>query len=152
MGSTKTKPKANAQVTTTLHVENGALIWRVSGKRGRSPNRSRGQHWTLLREDKMLWLSLLMAAGGRHDVRHEWEPPFRCKLTIREWGTPARDLDNAVAAQKWLIDALVTANYIVDDNPKHLVDLQMKQPDERPVWIEGNKRTPAVEIMVERVA
>jgi len=116
-----------------------------------SPNARRGAHWSRLREDKMMWLALLVAARGRHDARDDWHTPYAARVTIREWGIPARDLDNAIAANKWLIDALVTANWLVDDNPRHLVGLSIEQPDRRPDWIKGGVRTHAVEIVVEAV-
>lgn len=139
---------ATKTVISTLVVEDGALVWRVSGTRGASPNKRDGAHWREARRDRDKWKTLFFIANGFPESRADWNNPTRAHITIREWGLPPRDLDNAVAANKWLIDAIVAAGFLADDSPKVLVGLSIEQPAERPDWIIGNGRTPAVEIIL----
>lgn len=134
-------------VYSTLQVIDGALVWRVSGTRGPSPNQRRGAHWSQHKKDRDRWRTLLAIADGRHEARTEWSSPPEVVITISEWG-PRRDRDNAIAANKRLIDALVHAHFIPEDNPDVVRDTPLEQPKERPPWVVGDGRTPAVELVV----
>ena len=141
-------PAATKRVTTALLVENGALLWRVSGDRGTSPNRRRGVPWAQRKRDRDKWRTLSLVADGRHEARAAWCNPPRATILIREWGFPKRDRDNGIAANKETIDAIVHATFLADDTPDVVVDVDYEQPDDHPDWIIGNRRTPAVEIVV----
>ncbi len=83
-----------------------------------SPNRLNGKHWSaLIREKKRAHGALtraLLAAGIT-----DWpKPPKGSQWELHITVTRPRPLDpdNAVAACKWLIDAIVKAGLIPDDD------------------------------------
>lgn len=141
------KLRAPTPVYPSVQVIDGALVWRVSGDRGPSPNARRGAHWSRHKKDRDKWRTLLVIAKGFHEARAAWSAPATVIVSISEWG-PKRDRDNAIAANKRLIDALVNACFIADDNPDVVLDTPFFQPPERPAWIVGDGRTPAVELVV----
>lgn len=126
---------------STEHVEqsitykDGALIWRISGTWGASPNETQRGHWRLGKKDRDRWVALLSLLGS---PEASLQGPH--ELLIREWpkvGTRRRDMDNIAASVKWPLDALVGAGYLATDSQRQIQGLSVRAAGERPEWCPG---------------
>lgn len=140
-------------VTSTLLLEDAALVWRVAGKRGRSAQnsmRGRAGHWGAAagfrRHEREEWLTLLLAAGGLHAVELRWRPPIPAQLTVRVWGGSRPDSCGVADHNKYAIDALVARRLIEDDGPTFVPRTVCEVPSERPDWLPKGE---GLEIRVE---
>lgn len=87
-----------------------------------SLNETRRWHWAKRAKLKSQYLAMIAA---QHP---EWVrcPTDKRKLVITRYGKRKLDYDNLCGGSKALIDALVTAGFIADDNPD-AVDLVFEQ-------------------------
>ncbi len=136
-GTEEAKPCPNC---TTEHVEqeitykNGALIWRISGTWGASPNETQRGNWRTGKRDRDRWRALISLLGPGKPLQGA------CKLVIREWpkvGCRRRDMDNIAASVKWPLDALVHAGYLANDGQRVIQGLEVKPGGDRPPWCPG---------------
>ncbi len=145
---------ASSRVESNLSIENGALVWRVAGARGRSAQGKSGgkrtpkhigknvaAHWgqaaRIRKQDREFWQTLLIVAGNRNDapVAEIWDCPRPAHIWIRVYGHPLPDSCNVADYHKYAIDALVALGYIADDAPKYAPWTHAGAIAERPDWL-----------------
>jgi hypothetical protein len=90
-----------------------------------SGNQLSGYHWRRRHRMKRDWQwGVLAAMGG---VRADW-PLKRVEVTIeRHTANPIKDLDNAVAGLKPVLDGMVAAGAIADDSEAVVTKLTVVQ-------------------------
>ena len=157
-----------AGIENTITVEDGVLVWRIRGfrgrssqssgsearKRGRNVGRGRGNsaHWGQAAKTKKVeretWQALLLAAMRRNPEVEKWRAPVPAKITVCVWGPSLPDSCNVSEHHKYAIDALVFLGILVDDSPKYLPWTHAGSVLQRPEWL-ADKTEPAVEFRLE---
>lgn len=90
-----------------------------------SLNTINGRHWSHYRQQKKLWMQLILVA--KMEAKVYGRPMLaRAKVSIERFGSKLLDGDNLVGGCKNLIDCLKALGIIVDDSPKH-IDLTVSQ-------------------------
>jgi len=123
-------------VEQTITYKDGALIWRISGTWGASPNETKRGNWRTGQKDRDRWRALIGLLGNPEMPGAVG--PF--KLFVREWpkvGCRHRDMDNIAASVKWPLDALVQAGYLAIDSQRVVQGYEVLPPGPRPPWCAG---------------
>lgn len=157
----------STEIENAIWVENGVLVWRLRGYRGRSSqasgsqSRKRGHktrrgrgnsaHWrqaaTTKKIEREAWQALLLAALRHNPEVELWRAPVPAQITIRVYGPSLPDSCNVPEHHKYAIDALVALGILVNDSPKYLPWTHSGSLP-RPEWL-TSKTEPAVEFRLE---
>lgn len=111
-------PAVRALNPDLFPVNTDGLVLTLAGFTPTSPNRLNGKHWSVLRKEKKRARFALARALLDAGVTHPAKAPKGSRWELRITVTRAHplDKDNAVAACKWLIDAVVKTGLIPDDD------------------------------------
>lgn len=112
---------------------------------GRPPTPNARRHWRVTALDNETWkgAARISALAALPAV---WEPLRRCTVDVTfVFATKARhDWDNAIAAQKPVLDGIVSAGVIADDSTDVIARLQF--------WCEHRKGESATVYRIEEAA
>lgn len=105
------------------------------------PNQLLRKHWSVISKESNRWKTLVFYAVAKH---RPTEPFKKVKLTLTRYSTRCPDRDGLCGSFKWIIDGLVLAKIITDDNVNVIVECDYK-------WSKSKLADQRIDVVVEPI-